>query len=107
MASFSAAILIVLIALPFGGSCAAAMFPTNARNAEAYLAGSIALAALVLVVAIYPQVVDGGVIQHRTPWIPELGLEFKGVRTALTPEKGRRLLRQSIAASRTGKYRRG
>jgi len=37
----------------------------------------------------------------------ELGLEFKGVRTALTPEKGRRLLRQSIAESRTGKYRRG
>jgi len=71
-----AALLIVLIALPFAGSCLAALFPTNARNAEAYLAGGIALAALGLVVAMYSQVVAGGVVQYRVPWIPELGLEF-------------------------------
>ena len=75
--SFSyATLLFVLIALPFGGSCLAAIFPTNARNAEAYLAGSIALAALTLVVAVYTQVTDGGVLQYRASWIPELGLEF-------------------------------
>jgi hypothetical protein len=34
----SAAVLIVLIALPSSGSCLAALFPANARNAEAYLA---------------------------------------------------------------------
>ena len=76
MAISSATLLIVLIALPFGGSGLAALFPANARNAEAYLAGGIALAALVLVVAIYPHVVDGGVVQYKAPWIPELGLDF-------------------------------
>ena len=76
MAISSAALLIVLIALPFGGSCLAALFPANARNAEAYLAGGVALIALVLVIAIYPQVVDGGVVQYKAPWVPELGLEF-------------------------------
>ncbi|HEX5166583.1 MAG TPA: STAS domain-containing protein [Thermomicrobiales bacterium] len=32
----------------------------------------------------------------------ELGLDLRGVRTALTPKKGRRLLNQLIAASRSG-----
>ncbi len=69
MAISSATLLIVLIALPFFGSCLAALFPTNARNAEAYLAGGVALTALVLVVATYSQVTDGGVVQYKTPWI--------------------------------------
>jgi len=76
MAISSAALLIVLIALPFGGSCLAALFPSNARNAEAYLAGSVALAALVILVATYSQVVSGGVVQYKASWVPELGLEF-------------------------------
>jgi multicomponent K+:H+ antiporter subunit A len=76
MAISSAALLIVLIALPFGGSCLAALFRANARNAVAYLAGGVALTALVLVIAIYSQVVNGGVVQYRAPWIPELSLEF-------------------------------
>jgi rsbT antagonist protein RsbS len=37
----------------------------------------------------------------------ELGLEFHGVRTALTPEKGRGTLDMLIAASRSGNHRRG
>ena len=56
--ALSAAFLIVLIALPFAGSCLAALFPANVRNAEAYLAGGVALTALVLVIAIYSQVVN-------------------------------------------------
>ena len=76
MAFSSATFLLILIALPFGGSCLAALFPANARNAEAYLAGGVALTAVILVVALYPQVVNGGVVYWRTPWIPELGLEF-------------------------------
>jgi multicomponent K+:H+ antiporter subunit A len=52
MAISFAALLIVLIALPFAGSCLAALFPANVRNAEAYLAGGVALTALVLVIAI-------------------------------------------------------
>jgi len=76
MATSSAALLIVLIALPFGGSCLAALFPANARNAEAYLAGGVALTALALVIALYSQVVNGGIVLYRAPWVPELGLEF-------------------------------
>ena len=76
MAISSAVLLIVLIALPFGGSVLAALFPTNARNAEAYLAGGVALIALLIVVTVYPQVVNGGVVQYKMPWVPELGLEF-------------------------------
>src|SRR5690349_8267491 len=72
----SAAFLIVLIVLPFGGSCLAASFPAKARNAEAYLTGGVALTALVLVVALYAQVINGEVVQYRAPWLPKLGLEF-------------------------------
>jgi multicomponent K+:H+ antiporter subunit A len=71
-----ATFLVVLVALPFGGSCVAALFPANARNAEAYLAGAVALAAALIVVALYPQVLAGGVVHYRVPWSPELGLEL-------------------------------
>ena len=72
----AAALLIVLIALPFGGSCLAAFLPAKARNAEAYLAGGVALIALVLVVAIYSQIGNGAVVQYKAPWVAELGLEL-------------------------------
>jgi multicomponent K+:H+ antiporter subunit A len=68
--------LIAVIALPFLGSSSAALFRANARNAEAYLAGLVALVALVVVIATYPRVVDGGVVQYKLSWLPELGLEF-------------------------------
>ena len=41
-------LLILLIALPFVGSLIAALLPTNARNAEAWLAGAIALSGLLI-----------------------------------------------------------
>jgi multicomponent K+:H+ antiporter subunit A len=69
--------LIVLVGLPFAGSCVAALLGTNARNAEAYLAGAVALVGLIVAVAAYPQVVGGGVVYYQAAWIPELGLEFK------------------------------
>ena len=69
-------LLIVLIVLPFVGSCLTALFRANARNAEAYLAGAVALAALIMVIATYPYVVGGGVIQYKADWVRELGLEF-------------------------------
>lgn len=72
----SEALLIAVIALPFVASCLAALFRTNARNAEAYLAGSVALLALILLIAAYPRVVDGGIVQYKSPWVPEFGLEF-------------------------------
>jgi multicomponent K+:H+ antiporter subunit A len=68
--------LIAVLALPFLGSFIAALLPANARNAEAWLAGAIALIGLVLVAANYPHITDGRVIRHRVEWIPDLGLEF-------------------------------
>ena len=56
-------LLIGVITVPFFGSFAAALLPTNARNAEAWLAGTVALIGLVLVSAAYPVVADGRVIQ--------------------------------------------
>jgi multicomponent K+:H+ antiporter subunit A len=38
--------LIVLLALPFVGSVLATLLPVNARSAEAWLAGGVALGAL-------------------------------------------------------------
>lgn len=76
MAMSYESILLAIIALPFVGSCLAALFQTNASNAEAYLAGFVTLISLMLVIATYPQVVDGGVVQYKASWAPELGLEF-------------------------------
>ena len=68
-------LLVVAIALPFAGSCFAIFFPTNARNAEAYLAGGIALINSALAVAAFPLVVGGGVLRFKAEWVPALGLE--------------------------------
>jgi multicomponent K+:H+ antiporter subunit A len=68
--------LIALIALPFLGSCVAMLFRSNARNAAAYLAGFVASISLVMVIAAYPRVVDGGVVRYEAPWSPDLGLAF-------------------------------
>src|SRR5512146_695156 len=72
----SEALLIVLIALPFMGSCFAILFRANARNGEAYLAGIVTLLAVVMVIAAYPRVGDGGIIQYKAAWVQEFGLEF-------------------------------
>ena len=71
-----ATVLLLLIVLPFAGSCVAALLRKNARNAEAYLAGGVAIFALLLVVVSYPQVTNGGVIRLTASWVPELGLDF-------------------------------
>lgn len=39
-------LLLAVLVPPFVGSCIAAVLPVNARTSEAWLAGSIALAAL-------------------------------------------------------------
>jgi multicomponent K+:H+ antiporter subunit A len=69
-------LLIVGIALPFIGSCLAAPLPSNARNAEAWLAGAVSLISLALIAAAYPHITGGGVIRHTTEWVPQLGLSF-------------------------------
>ena len=68
--------LILILALPFAGSLCAALLPSNARNAEAWLAGLTALACTLLVASLYPQVADGGVVRADLAWAPALGLQF-------------------------------
>ena len=66
--------LIVLLLLPFLGSCLAAVLPHNARNAESLLAGLVALIGTVSVAMLYPQIAHGGVIREEFLWLPSLGL---------------------------------
>jgi multicomponent K+:H+ antiporter subunit A len=68
--------LIWMIALPFMGSVLAALLPSNARNAEAWLAGSVALAVFVLAALCYPAIADGAPHRFEAEWLPTLGLNF-------------------------------
>ncbi|MGY2315953.1 MULTISPECIES: monovalent cation/H+ antiporter subunit A [unclassified Pseudomonas] len=68
--------LIVLLLLPFIGSCLAALLPHNARNTESMLAGLVALVGTVQVALLYPQIAHGGVIREEFMWLPSLGLNF-------------------------------
>ena len=68
--------LIVLLLLPFVGSCVAAILPHNARNAESLLAGLVALVGTVQVAMLYPQIANGGVIREEFLWLPSLGLNL-------------------------------
>jgi len=69
-------LLIVLLALPFAGSVAALFLPPNARKAEVWLAGAVALAALLIVANLYPAVAGAEVIRSEIAWLPALGLNL-------------------------------
>ncbi|MGH6760992.1 MAG: monovalent cation/H+ antiporter subunit A [Phyllobacterium sp.] len=71
-----AALLNVMIVLPFLGSVIAVLLPANSRNIEAWLSGVVALAALILVMMLYPSVMNGAVVRSELEWIPSLGLNF-------------------------------
>jgi multicomponent K+:H+ antiporter subunit A len=62
--------LIVLLALPFAGSIAAMLLPPNARNAEAWLAGAVALAALLVASGCYDAISHGQVLRVAAAWLP-------------------------------------
>ncbi len=66
--------LLFVLLLPFIGSICASFLPSNARNAAAWLAGGFALAATTLVLLLYPQVIEHGVVSASLPWLPQLGL---------------------------------
>jgi multicomponent K+:H+ antiporter subunit A len=70
------ALLLALLALPFAGSLAAALFPANARNREAWLAGAVALAVQALAWTTYPEMTQGQVLRLDCAWLPALGLNF-------------------------------
>src|SRR4051794_38434056 len=67
---------ITVLALPFVGSCLAACLRANARTAEAWLAGAVAVIALGLLAASYPSIVNNGVMRHTVAWVPAFGLDF-------------------------------
>lgn len=68
--------LTLILLLPLLGSLCAAFLPSNARNAEAWLAGVVSVAAMAIVVSLYPQVASEGVLRMSLPWAPALGLDF-------------------------------
>ena len=68
--------LILILILPFLGSLCAAVLLSNDRNAEAWLAGVLALVCTVLITSLYPEMADGGVVRTEIAWAPALGLQF-------------------------------
>ena len=69
-------LLSALVALPFVGSLIAGLFPSNARNAEAWLTGGVAFTCLAIAVSLYGEIVERSVIRVELPWLPELGLNL-------------------------------
>ena len=68
--------LLLLIALPFIGSAIAGMMPVNARNGEAWLAGCVTLAGLLVTFFLYTTVEAGSVLRYEAPWLPAYGVNF-------------------------------
>lgn len=69
-------LLTALIGLPFAAAMAAALLPTYARDAAAWLAGTVTLGAFLLLCVAYPTVATGGVIRHEVAWMPTIGLNL-------------------------------
>ncbi|EPX87841.1 NADH:ubiquinone oxidoreductase subunit 5 (chain L)/Multisubunit Na+/H+ antiporter, MnhA subunit [Rubellimicrobium thermophilum DSM 16684] len=69
-------LLFLLVCLPFAGAAAAGLLPTHARNAAAWLAGSVAVLSLAVVLALDPASAGDGVIRHGMPWMPSLGISL-------------------------------
>jgi multicomponent K+:H+ antiporter subunit A len=69
-------LLLAIVALPFLGSLLAAMLPANARNAEAWLAGAVSLAAFGLAANFYPEMANGQILRLDFEWLPAFGLAF-------------------------------
>ncbi len=68
--------LVLILALPFFGSIAAAFFPSNARNVEAWLAGLVALVCAGITISHFPAVFDGEVVRATLPWLPDHGVNL-------------------------------
>jgi multicomponent K+:H+ antiporter subunit A len=68
--------LTLIVLLPFLGSLCAAFLPSNARNAEAWLAGLVSVACFGLAISFFPQIAAGEVIRTVVPWLPQFGLHF-------------------------------
>ena len=61
--------LLLLLLLPFCGAAAAVLLPSG-RNAEAWLAGTVALVGLAVTISLYPAIAAGQVVRHDIAWLP-------------------------------------
>jgi multicomponent K+:H+ antiporter subunit A len=68
--------LFLILLLPFAGSAVAAVLPTGARNLESLWAAAVALAVIVPLALLFPQVHAGTVIVDRIAWLPSLGVDL-------------------------------
>ncbi len=69
-------VLICLLILPFAGCLVGAFIPSNRRNLEAWFAGTVASAGVILAWLSYPTIADGAVIRTTFEWLPSLGVKF-------------------------------
>lgn len=69
-------LLLVTLVVPFIGSVIASLLRANARNAEAWLAGSIALSLVVILSLFYPTLVEGQIVRVQVEWLPAAGVNF-------------------------------
>ncbi|HHX82571.1 MAG TPA: monovalent cation/H+ antiporter subunit A, partial [Pseudomonadaceae bacterium] len=68
--------LLLLLFIPFLGSLFAALLPTNARNLESSWAALVALAVLVPLALLYPEIQNNGVVSARLAWLPSMGMDI-------------------------------
>ncbi|MER2508860.1 MAG: monovalent cation/H+ antiporter subunit A [Amaricoccus sp.] len=69
-------LLLILPLLPFLGCLAAAGAPSQIRDGEAWLAGLVAVAGLLILAALFPAVAAGRVIHASVSWAPSIGLDL-------------------------------
>ncbi|MDQ8027844.1 MAG: monovalent cation/H+ antiporter subunit A [Brevundimonas sp.] len=69
-------LLVLLIALPFGGAVIAAGLPRHARTAAAVLSWAVAFTNVVGLALLWPRFQDGEILRLDIPWIPSLGLDL-------------------------------
>ncbi|PZU88355.1 MAG: monovalent cation/H+ antiporter subunit A [Shinella sp.] len=64
--------------LPFAGSLASVfLLNTASRVLPSWVAGAVALSALVIVLLAYPAISGGEPLRFEAEWVPQLGLAFK------------------------------
>ena len=68
--------LTLLALLPWLGALLVALQPSQARQAPAWTAGAVALAAFGLVLNAGPDILAGQVLAASVPWVPTLGLDL-------------------------------
>jgi len=75
--STDTSLLSLLIAAPFAGSAAVMLFPPKARSFAVWLAGIVALGALVLACRMYGVVAAGAFARIDFKWLPRVDFALR------------------------------